>query len=149
MSQQLMLPFATGGQLFWQSVFATQTGTQVVPPWHAPLHVWFVPHGMQVLPPLPHAEVLVPARQVVPLQHPLHDDVSHTHVPAEHRWPERHVPVVHVPPQPSLAPHGLPAHDGAHVVLPQMLGALAPQVRLAGHAPQSMLPPQWPTILPQ
>ena len=84
MSQQLM-PFATTGQLFWQSVFVAQKGTHWAAFWQVPLHVWLAPHGTHDCPPLPHADVLVPARQLAPLQHPLHDVASHTHVPAEQR----------------------------------------------------------------
>jgi hypothetical protein len=60
-----------------------------------------------------------------------------------------HVPVVHVPPHPSLAPHARPAHDGVHAPLPHRFAPFAPHTRPAGQLPQSMLVPQRPTMLPQ
>jgi hypothetical protein len=116
------------------------------PPEHPPLPL----HDAQMAPPLPHALDDVPPRQVLPLQQPAHDVGSQTHAPPSQCWPPPHVPVTQVPPQPSLAPQALPLHEGVHVPLPHTLGPPPPQLRPAGHAPQSRIFPQRPTIpLPQ
>ena len=149
-SQQLM-PLAVGGQLFWQSRLAVQTGTHLeLPPWHCPPVQVCVPvQGTHAVPPTPHAEVALPPRQVVPLQHPEQDDESQTQLPAEQRCPMLQVPVAQMVPQPSLAPHALPVHDGTHALFPQRFGPLAPHFKPAGQAPQSMMLPQWPAFWPQ
>ena len=63
----------------------------------------FAPHEKQACPAVPHCDVLVPVAQLVPLQHPLHDEVSQTQLPAEQRCPglhalpvpQRQTPLVH------------------------------------------------------
>ncbi len=67
----------------------TDAGWQVSPeqqpsghtqPLHTPaLHCSVAPQGAHLLPPLPHAEVARPVWHAVPLQHPLHEEVSQTH----------------------------------------------------------------------
>ena len=42
---------------------------------------------MQVVPPVPQAWFVLPARQVLPLQQPVQLAVVHTHVPLEHCVP--------------------------------------------------------------
>jgi hypothetical protein len=53
-------------------------------PAHDPF-VHFLPllHAAHAPPPVPHALSAVPARQVLPLQHPAHDVKSQTHAPPE------------------------------------------------------------------
>ncbi len=106
-------------------------------------------HFAQIEPPLPHALAEVPPRHDEPLQHPLHDVGSQTHTPASQCRPAPHSPVMQTPPHPSLAPHAA-AHVGVQVPVPHKLGPPPPpHVRPAGHAPQSMRPPQRPLRLPQ
>jgi hypothetical protein len=65
-----------------------------------PLHCSVAPQGAQALPPLPQAEVASPVWHVVPLQHPLHEEVSQTHLPSMQRCPVVHAsadPQRHVP----------------------------------------------------
>lgn len=47
-------------------------------------------HVVHTTPPVPHAEVLVPDTQVLPLQQPAHVAGSHTQVPPWHFWPVAH-----------------------------------------------------------
>lgn len=106
--------------------------------WHEPpVHVCVLLQVWQVAPPLPHAPVLVPAAQVLPLQHPVHVVGSHTHAPPEHFCPVPHVPVVQVPPQPSLPPHATPVQFGVH---PEHTPP--EQVPLTAHFAQ--VDPSWP-----
>jgi hypothetical protein len=105
-------------------------GARHEPPWQVcvPMQV------AHAAPPVPHEVSVVPARQVLPLQQPLHEVVSQTHVPDEQRWPVLHEPLMHVPPQPSLAPHALPTQLGvhpvhrplSHVPLPSHFAQIAP-----------------------
>jgi hypothetical protein len=64
---------------------------------------WVEPHGLQADPPLPHAALDVPARQVVPEQQPVEQDVPlQTHAPPTHAWPLPHgafVPHLQAPPE--------------------------------------------------
>jgi hypothetical protein len=60
----------------------------------------------------------VPAPHVEPLQQPEHDAPSHTHSPLTQCWPPPQLPPSHTPPQPSSAPHVLPAHVGVHPQAP-------------------------------
>ena len=103
----------------------------------------------QMEPPLPHALDDEPPRQVLPLQQPAQEVGSHTHAPPSQCWPPPQVPVMQVPPQPSVAPHALPLQDGVHVPVPHRLGPAPPQFRPAGQLPHSMILPQRPTMLPQ
>ena len=48
------------------------------------------PHGPHIAPPLPHAVTVVAVTHVLFWQHPVHVVESHTHWPAEHRWPSAH-----------------------------------------------------------
>jgi hypothetical protein len=82
-------------------------------PW---LHTSVPVHFAQLAPPTPQALVVVPARQLLPLQQPVHDVVSQTQAPPEHVCPVPHAPVVQVPPQPSLPPHATPAQLGVQPV---------------------------------
>jgi hypothetical protein len=79
----------------------------------------------------------VPDSQVAPAQHPEHDVASQRHVPLTQRWPLPHVPSVHTPPHPSLAPHGLFAHVGVQVPWAHALSA--PQAKPTGQPPQSTI----------
>ena len=151
-----------------------QSGVQPhVPPAHASgalhvspgQHAWPLPphaphvvpqvvpdaHSMQTVPPCPHAVLSVPDSHVVPLQHPLHDVASHAHTPFEHSCPVPHVPLVHTPPHPSLAPHALPVQLAVHPQTP--LAPPPPHVSGALHAPPSQhawpLPPHAPHVVPQ
>jgi hypothetical protein len=95
-------------------------------------------------PPWPHAVFVLPTSHVLPLQQPLHEVPSHTHAPLTQCWPVAQVPAAHTPPQPSLAPHALPAQLGVQGPVPQTLVApLPPHVSPAGHPPQSTRFPQW------
>ena len=124
-----------------------QLGVQPVhaPPVHAPPLV----HFAHTAPARPHAFVAVPGRHVEPAQQPLHDVGSHAQIPASQRWPVPQLPVEQTPPQPSVAPHALPAHDGVQLPVPHWLGPPPPQVSAPGHAPQSRSAPQRPLSLPQ
>ena len=86
------------------------------PSTHDPdVHCIGVLHDAQASPFVPHASVAVPGMQVFPWQHPLaHDDASHVHVPPTQCWPLPQLPLLHTPPQPSLAPHALPVQLGVH-----------------------------------
>jgi hypothetical protein len=108
-----------------------------------------LPQLTHAWPPVPHAVWLVPELQVLPEQHPPHDDASHTHAPLAQRWPAPHVPLVHVPPHSSDAPHAFPAQEGTHGVGPHRFGPRPPQVWLPGQLPQSITSPQRPVSLPQ
>ncbi len=120
-----------------------------VQPLHVPPEQVPVEHVAHTAPSRPHAPPVVPARQLLPLQHPLHEVGSQTQTPASQCWPEPHAPVMHCPPHPSLAPHVLPPHCGTHSPLPQRFGPAAPHVSPTGHAPQSTGLPQRPTSGPQ
>lgn len=61
--------------------------------------LWSLEHCLQVAPPVPQAELLVPALHVVPEQHPVHLFVGH------------------VPPQPSAAPLHFPVQFGVQIVV--------------------------------
>lgn len=79
-------------------------------PLHAPaVHVSPCGHAAQAWPALPHASVWVPVSHVAPLQQPVHDCPSHTHLPEAQRWPTPHAgpePHLQAPfvSQPSLTP---------------------------------------------
>jgi hypothetical protein len=77
-----------------------------------PTHSWPDAHVAQAAPPEPHAPLALPARQVVPLQQPLHEVALHTHLPRTHCWPAAHGPPV--VPHTQLPPVQLRplAHDG-------------------------------------
>ena len=105
-------------------------------------------HATQAPPLPPHIEKPVEVVQVAPAQQPL-GQLQPSHAPPSQCWPPPHVPVMQVPPQPSVAPHALPLHDGVHVPVPHRLGPAPPQFRPAGHVPHSMILPQRPTMLPQ
>jgi hypothetical protein len=102
--------------------------------WPLPPHVpqLPVPHtvpgaqAMHTAPPRPQEESLVPGLQTAPVQHPLHDDVSHVQTPALHRSPAGQTPFLHTPPQPSSAPHALLLQLGVQPHTPplQISGAL-------------------------
>jgi hypothetical protein len=105
------------------------------------LHVAVAPdgdeHAEHNAPAAPHAETAVPEVHWPFAQHPLQDVASHTHLPAAQWSPGSHVPLGHVPPQSSVAPHALPAQEGVHCPAPHTFGPPAPQVKPAGHPPQS------------
>jgi hypothetical protein len=106
-------------------------------------------HASHSVPPLPHAPSLVPLSHVDPVQHPAHDVPSHTQRPSSHRCPAPHVPLVQAPPQPSLAPHALPAQLGTQ---PQTPVAPPPPHVSGGAQPPAQhgcpLPPQVPQLTP-
>ncbi len=108
-------------------------------------HAWHPP------PPLPHALIALPPRQLPDEQHPLQLDESHVHVPDVQWVPVAQLPVMQTPPHPSLPPHVAFVQSGAH---PHTPGAPpTPHVRpvaqalpeqhacpLPPHAPQLALP---------
>ncbi len=101
-------------------------------------------------PPAPQAFVALPAWQSPDAeQHPeVQDWASHTHAFYTHLLPLGHVPVPHIPPQPSDAPHVLPAQVGVHAVVPQTLVPPPPQVCPVGHVPHASGVPQRPSRVP-
>jgi hypothetical protein len=70
------------------------------------------------MPPLPHAAVVVPDRHCPAEQHPEHDVGSHTQAPLAQWSPLAQLPVAHVPPHPSFAPHAALAQFGVHPQTP-------------------------------
>lgn len=119
---------------------------------HAPAtHAVPVPHVRHALPALPHALLAAPPRQAPAEQHPAHEVPSHAHAPEAQWRPDPHVPLVQVPPHPSLPPHATPVQSGVHPHVPGL--PFAPHVRPAvqalpaqhicpfpPHAPQLALP---------
>jgi hypothetical protein len=69
-------------------------------------------HEVQGSPPAPHAAPAVPGRHVEALQQPSQEVASHTQLPLTHRCPVAQLPLGHGRPQPSSAPHALPAQLG-------------------------------------
>jgi len=109
-------------------------------------------HALHAPPPAPHALVAVPAAHCPPEQHPLHDVASHAQIPLTQWSPvPLQLPVWHVPPQPSLAPHALPVQLAAHPQTP--LAPAPPHVSGEAHVPPAQhacpLPPHRPHVLPQ
>jgi hypothetical protein len=80
------------------------------PPWQ----LWLPRHVEHAVPPKPHALNAVPGRHPPAEQQPEHVAESQTHTPAAQVRPLPQVPVAHVPPQPSSAPHAAPAQLGVH-----------------------------------
>jgi hypothetical protein len=78
------------------------------------MHVVGAAHARHAAPPLPQALVAVPAKHCPAEQQPVHEVPSHAHTPLTQCCPLPQLPVVHTPPQPSLAPHALPAQLGEH-----------------------------------
>jgi hypothetical protein len=78
-----------------------------------PLQMVDKEQATQEEPPNPQALALVPSSHALPEQHPPHDVASHTHSPPWQCWPVPQAPLVHRPPQPSLAPQAWPAQEGA------------------------------------
>jgi hypothetical protein len=73
-------------------------------------------HNAQASPLVPHASCADPGMQVFPWQHPVgHDTASHVHVPPTQCCPVPQLPLLHIPPQPSLAPHALQLGVQPHV----------------------------------
>jgi hypothetical protein len=70
------------------------------------------------VPPWPQAASPVPGSHVLPLQHPVHDVESHAHTPLTQCWPLPQLPLLHTPPQPSLAPQALPVQLAVHPQTP-------------------------------
>jgi hypothetical protein len=98
---------------------------------------------VHALPPAPHALALVPGWHALSAQHPVHDVSSHAHAPLTQCWPLVHVPLMHRPLQPSLAPQSLPVQFGVHAPpVPQTFGVAAPQVCPMLQPPQSTVVPQ-------
>jgi hypothetical protein len=103
-------------------------------------------HTSHRAPPLPHAASFVPAAQPPLAQHPEHELVSQTQPPLTQCRPCAQLPVMHTPPQPSLAPHTLSVQLG---VQPQMpLTPAPPHVSGEAHSLPGQhawpLPPQVP-----
>jgi hypothetical protein len=82
--------------------FGVHPQAPVVPP---PPHVSGDAHAVQLSPAVPHSPLSAPLAQLVPLQQPRHEVLSHMHAPDTQCCPLAHDPVAQVPPQPSLAPH--------------------------------------------
>jgi hypothetical protein len=106
----------------------------------SPLQVCPPVHLAQAPPPAPQCAVVSPASQVAPEQHPEHDDGLHAHTPLSHSCPAAQVPVVHIPPQPSLPPQAALVQSGAQVHTPSShtSGAVhtSPAQHCAPSAPQ-------------
>jgi hypothetical protein len=106
-------------------------------------------HATHDAPPFPHAVSDVPVAQAAPAQQPAHVLGSHVHAPATQRWPAPHAPILHTPPQPSLAPHALLAQLGEHGLVPQTLAPAPPQTDPGAHVPQSASAPHAVRSVPQ
>ncbi len=79
-------------------------------------------HATHWAPPWPHEVLVTPLSHVPALQQPAHDVASHLHRPATHRSPCPHVPIVHTPSQPLLAPQALPVQLEVQVPASHTLG---------------------------
>jgi hypothetical protein len=105
-------------------------------PLQAPPKQVCAPQLWQAAPPLPQAELDVPATQVVPEQQPFgHDVPSHTQLPARQRCPEAHsepAPQAHAP----LARHWLAVIPHAVQAPPPVPQAVSVGVRQAPAAQQ-------------
>ncbi len=85
-------------------------------------HVLPLAHATHAAPPWPHAPFVLPLAHVFPSQQPAHDVASHLHRPATHRSPWPHVPIVHTPSQPLLAPQAFPVQLDVQAPAPHTLG---------------------------
>ena len=84
-----------------------------------------------------HSETHTPPLRILP-----QGQVIALQLPAAQYWPVGHLPVLQVPPHPSLAPQVLPTQVGAHLQTPDL------QVLPAGQLPYMQVPPQ-PSSAPQ
>jgi hypothetical protein len=117
---------------------------------HFPLlHTSPLEHATHACPPLPQALLVVPGSHRPAEQHPVAHDVElHVHMPLTHASPLGQEPELHVPPQPSLAPHALPVQLGVHPHVP--LWPPPPQLSGEAHAWPAQhgcpLPPHVPQL---
>jgi hypothetical protein len=104
---------------------------QTPPPQMRPAQFW------QTAPPLPQLLLLVPARQVVPEQHPLgHEVRSQTQAPLTQRWPVAHgAPVPH---------WQVPVAEQRSAPAPQLTQALPVTPQVAAAAGLQVVPAQQP-----
>jgi hypothetical protein len=109
---------------------------------------WPALHALHAAPPVPQAPSSAPVRHDDPLQQPEHKVGSHVQTPAEQRCPALHDPSWHVPPQPSSAPHALPAQLGVQHELPSHLHTPDEQRCPLGQLPDVQTPMQ-PSLAPQ
>jgi hypothetical protein len=117
---------------------------------HVVPHVVPGAQAAHTTPPMPQAFCELPDWQAVPSQHPEHEVGSHAQVPCRQWSPWAHVPCVHTPSQPLLAPHDLPVQLDAHGPSPQWLGTPPPpHVRPMSQPPHSMSVPQRSKSCPQ